>query len=280
MKKTRFYIVMTLVLVLILSCAVTVSNAESSNVKVTVDGKSVQFTGDLGSPFIDNNQRTMVPFRAVANFMNNVGVDWDNDAREAVFYRTNVPVTVSDTKMYLDVTVRFPIGTNQAWQHVDLHNGNGRWYFSYHRLVQMDTLSQIFSGRTYAPIRFLAEGLGYNVGWDGKTRTVLINGPSGDWGANFISKYGPDAGKPVTSETVARYYANEFRRVAESQPTNYETTLVGKYNGFLGRESSDVTGWVFKYSSNGEEVFVYINDKGQTWYHDNSMGKDVYTIWR
>lgn len=282
MKKstTKKLLAVLLVLTLLFSGIVTFVSAESSNVKINVGGQAVAFTGDLGSPFIDNQGRTMVPFRAVANFMNNVGVDWDNDSREAIFYRDNTPVTISGTNMYMNVTVRFPIGTNQAWQYIDLHNGKGRWYFSYHRLVQMDTLSQVLNGRTYAPIRFLAEGLGYDVGWEGSTRTVLINEPAGDWGANYISKYGPDAGKPVTSEAVAQLYANEFRRVVEGQPTGNDTTPVGRFNGFLGRESKDVTGWVFKYTMNGQETFVYINDKGQTWYHDDSLSKDVYTIWR
>lgn len=278
-KNMKRFLAAALALVMILSCAVLMASAESSNVNVSVDGASVDFNSDLGTPFIDNQSRTMVPFRAVANFMDNVEVSWNNDAREAIFIRSNVPVIVEDTDMYADVTVRFPIGTNQAWQNIDLHNGDGRWYFSYHRFLQMDTQSLLKGGRTYAPIRFLAEDLGYEVGWDGATRTVLIDSPAADWGESFIGKYGPED-QIVTSESIARCYASEFRRLTEGNTGSTDVNLVGECTGFLGRESDDVTGWVYDYKLDGKEMVVYVNDKGQTWYHDSTMDKDVYTIWR
>ena len=33
----------------------------------------------------------------------------------------------------------------------------------------------IKDGRTYIPLRFVSEHLGYNVGWDGETRTITIS---------------------------------------------------------------------------------------------------------
>ncbi len=34
---------------------------------------------------------------------------------------------------------------------------------------------KIKNGRTYIPVRFVSEHLGYNVGWDGETKTITIN---------------------------------------------------------------------------------------------------------
>ena len=43
--------------------------------------------------------------------------------------------------------------------------------------VEMDTAAFIdeAEGRTYIPIRFLAEAIGYTVGWDEETQTVTLN---------------------------------------------------------------------------------------------------------
>ncbi|MBS4869318.1 MAG: copper amine oxidase N-terminal domain-containing protein [Eubacterium sp.] len=39
----------------------------------------------------------------------------------------------------------------------------------------MDASAMIMGGRTYAPARYVAETFGYNVEWDSKSKTVLIN---------------------------------------------------------------------------------------------------------
>ena len=57
--------------------------------------------------------------------------------------------------------VYFPIGSTEA------RTGGGD-------RISMDTAAVIVSDRTYAPVRYLAEFFGYDVGWDGASRTVLI----------------------------------------------------------------------------------------------------------
>jgi hypothetical protein len=39
----------------------------------------------------------------------------------------------------------------------------------------MDTAAVIADGRTYAPVRYLAEYFGYVVKWDGTTRMVCVD---------------------------------------------------------------------------------------------------------
>ncbi len=79
-------------------------------------------------------------------------VDWDGAKREAIF--------TNGTK-----TIYFPIGSSKA------RTGDGG-------TVQMDTAAVIVNDRTFAPIRYLAEYFGFDVGWDGASRTVMITGAS------------------------------------------------------------------------------------------------------
>ncbi|MBR1496142.1 MAG: phosphodiester glycosidase family protein [Oscillospiraceae bacterium] len=114
------------------------------DVGVTVSGSPV--TWPDARPFVDENQRTMVPLRPVANAMG-LQVDWDGAALTANF---------TDG----DKTIAFPIGSSRAV------TSDGS--------VAMTTAAQVLDGRTYAPVRYLAEYFGYTVDWDGDTRTVII----------------------------------------------------------------------------------------------------------
>ena len=116
-------------------------------VAVTVNSKAVAFPD--AKPFIDANDRTMVPLRAVADAMG-LNVNWDATAREASFTGSGKTIT-------------FPIDSSTA----RTSGGN---------TVTMDTAAVIVNDRTYAPIRYLAEYFGYTVGWDAATRTVTITG--------------------------------------------------------------------------------------------------------
>ena len=114
-------------------------------ISVTVGGKAVAWTD--AEPFIDANDRTMVPLRAVADAMG-LTVNWDAAAREASF--------TGGSRIII-----FPIDSATA------RTSDGG-------AVQMDTAAVIVSDRTYAPIRYLAEFFGHEVGWDGAAQTVII----------------------------------------------------------------------------------------------------------
>lgn len=129
-------------------------------VHVSVDGREVQWADAV--PFIDGNSRTMVPLRAVAEALG-LKVDWYAQTREAEF--------TDGVK-----TLIFPIGSSTA------RTGSGR-------PVQMDTEAVIVNDRTYAPVRYLAEFFGYSVGWDGATKTVLIQTPAAPDVAGMAAPY-------------------------------------------------------------------------------------------
>ena len=121
------------------------TGADTPKLRVSVSGSPVVWTD--AEPFIDENDRTMVPLRPVAAALG-LTVDWDGAAREAVF---------SDGSRSL----AFPIGSNLA------RTGDGTE-------IPMDTAAVIVHDRTYAPVRVLAEYFGFAVGWEPKTRTIAI----------------------------------------------------------------------------------------------------------
>ncbi len=93
------------------------------------------------------NSRTMIPLRG---FFEHIGanVDWNKKTRQVIIKNN-------------DVEILLTVGNNYA-----LVNG---------KIFKFDTASQIIEGRTFVPIRFVAESMGYAVDWDSKTRSVLVN---------------------------------------------------------------------------------------------------------
>lgn len=118
-----------------------------NSVGVTVNGNAVQWPDAI--PFIDEHNRTMVPLRAAADAIG-LDVKWDANAKEASF--------ASGGK-----TIFFPIGSNTA----RTSDGSS---------ITMNTAAVVVDGRTYAPVRYLAEFFCYQVDWDANTRTVIITG--------------------------------------------------------------------------------------------------------
>ena len=126
------------------------TTAFAADVNVTVDGSYVAWTD--AKPFIDENDRTLVPLRPIANALG-LEVSWDDDKNMASF-------TDGET------TVEFVVGSDEY--HAFL---NG---YDFHMYMEMDTTPVIRNSRIYAPARYLAESFQYVVGWNQTTQTVLI----------------------------------------------------------------------------------------------------------
>jgi len=107
----------------------------------------VKYDTSYGFPFIDENNRTQVPFRIT---LENLGADvsWDGEASTAIAELNGIEVKIPIGKSYIVVDGKY---------------------------VENDTASLIKDGRTYLPIRKVMESFGYTVGWDGLTQTVLIS---------------------------------------------------------------------------------------------------------
>ena len=122
------------------------SNAEESELKVTINDKKVEFDEDSGFPFADENQRTLVPIRRDMESAG-VKVEWNDDIKSAMLEKDNVSVLV-------------PLDTDYI-----LVNG---------KKSMMDTTSVSKNGRIYLPIRYVLEAYDYKVEWNQESKTVRI----------------------------------------------------------------------------------------------------------
>ena len=162
--------------ILAFSCFGTVFAAET---KVTVNGAPVVFTD--AKPFVDENGRTLVPLRPIANALG-MEVAWDAQNQVAAFteyYSMDAfGEIVGEAEEMIDIeilslTVNFRIGSEvlSASGAVVMDDGTE---VVVEESMEMDTAPVVKDGRTYAPLRYLAESFGYDVGWDGMTSTVTI----------------------------------------------------------------------------------------------------------
>ncbi|GAB6109530.1 stalk domain-containing protein [Fusibacter bizertensis] len=118
--------------------------ASNNSINIILNGKEVKFTSESGYPYVDENNRTMVPLKVTmetANFT----VGYDSNAHTAIVHT-----------LYHRIEV--PIGTNKIY--VD------------NQLIENDTNAVAKNGRTYLPIKAVLESAGYTVEWIGNTRTV------------------------------------------------------------------------------------------------------------
>ena len=136
----RKMIMVALVTIITLTLSV---NVYASNIGVTVDGRMVNFTGQQP---VSVDGRTLVPVRDVFEMMG-FEVSWNASAQRVVLTGNDVVVLT--------------VGSNNF-------NANGER----HRL---DAPAQIINGSTMLPIRAVAESVGYYVGWNMFTNTVVIS---------------------------------------------------------------------------------------------------------
>lgn len=113
-------------------------------VSVVMDGQKIWFPD--AQAFVDENNRTLVPVRFVAEKMD-AEVGWEPDTM-------SVPIEQGDQR------IRLAIGENKA-----LIND---------KEVAFDTKAIMSGGRTFVPLRFVSEVLGAEVKWDEATATVHI----------------------------------------------------------------------------------------------------------
>lgn len=142
MKKTIF----TLSLILMLVLSSTTVFAQSNEIIVAIDSERVEFTEESGHPFVDENSRTLVPFRKALESYG-ATVNWNNDERIAIAEKDEIKVEVPIDQSYI------------------LVNGEQK---------ATDTQAKIVNGRTYLPIRAVIEAFGSSVEWDAALKTVVI----------------------------------------------------------------------------------------------------------
>ena len=103
------------------------------------------------APYITSVGSTLIPLRGLLEEMG-ATVDW-NDENQTITIKTSM------------MSITMQVGTKL----VDIEKAGQTIRYT------MTAPPKIKNGRTYIPVRFVSEHLGYNVGWDGETKTITIN---------------------------------------------------------------------------------------------------------
>jgi len=124
-------------------CLIMPATLYAAEINVVIDDEVVHFA-DQGPTIV--NGRTMVPVRGVFEALN-FRVGW---------YQPTMTATLTRDDFIVIITV----GSN-------VFTTNGERF-------GLDVPAQIIEGRTMLPIRAVLQSIGYEVGWDGNTSTVII----------------------------------------------------------------------------------------------------------
>ncbi|MUG47844.1 copper amine oxidase N-terminal domain-containing protein [Paenibacillus woosongensis] len=144
-------------LAIMLSVAALTPSIYASGVRVSVDGRNVQFLDE--HPYVDQRfNLTMVPLAFISDKLG-AATEWDGKLKQ---------ITISLNRD----TVILVIGDHHA-----LVNG---------KRVDFDGAAVLKNGRTMVPLRFISEALHANVEWQPKHKLVSImssvgNVPKGTW---------------------------------------------------------------------------------------------------
>lgn len=249
------------------------SSRAATSVNVSVNGTPVAFSSATGTPFLDQNGRTQVPLRVTMEALG-ATVGWDNSTRTA---------TVSKGS----VSIRIPIGTSFI-----MVNGVKK---------SNDTTAQIVNGRTYLPIRIVAESLSATVNWDNSTKSVQITakGTPKVWLLTKMSSsddsttYSYDSANRLTSKTYrtsggyswsySYAYNSQNQAISETgklTSENYGYTTTYQYNnwGLLSYQKTIRSEFGYQYQS--EEAWFEYNDKGDITKELHHYTDTDFSSWR
>lgn len=125
--------------------ALHISAYAAGEIRLVVDGSTVQTDA---APVIVNG-RTLVPVRSLFEKLN-ASVNWIAATAQVVVESGNNKITLT-------------VNSNKAYVN--------------NKTVTLEAAPTIMNDRTYVPVRFISENLGYNVDWNESTRTVYVNSP-------------------------------------------------------------------------------------------------------
>ncbi len=257
MKKTRSI----LLAVLLLLTLTPLSVFAADGIQVTVDGQAVAFPD--AKPYVNADSRTLTPLSPIAQAMD-LEVAWDGTKKVATFTKTYTPETTplidspDDTHTgtyYLGTeTVDFTIGSKEAvytvsfYDTTDTERKTPIESETMTEKIVMDTEAIVKENRTYAPVKYLAETLGFEVIWDGETKTAELNsgaslagldllGLDSDYCAiAFFKGHLADIGKvtemKIKAATVDGKTA-EFQEFTQQELTESELSYEGYLDGYL-----------------------------------------------
>ncbi len=177
--KIRRIVATILLLAGIFCCTCSFAWGREREIHVNVNGTDIPFTDETGYPFISSENRTLVPLRAAGEAMG-LTVEWDREKNAAVFkqeydvesYAAGSYAALKCLSVYLYVgSAQYDIVRDYIY-----NDGDGRGEYTGSQVISktMETAVLNWNGRTYAPIRYLAEAFHYDISWDAATQTVHI----------------------------------------------------------------------------------------------------------
>lgn len=183
MKRT---LAVVLAIVLVFSLA-PFSAFGADKITVMLGEQEVAFPD--AQPFVDANFRTLTPLSAIAGAMG-LTVAWNEEKETATFTREYTPEntifknmpdsTHTGTYFVGRETLVFTIGSKEAvhsflwYDTTDTDKTTVLESVTNTNTIAMDTEAIVKNQRTYAPVKYLAETMGYTVGWDEETSTVTL----------------------------------------------------------------------------------------------------------
>lgn len=200
-KKINFATIFVLIMVFCTILGKPVAAATPADVKLVINNEQV--SADV-MPFIQND-RTLVPARAVFEALGGT-VKWD---------QSNYIVTIE----YEATTVILKINDTAATVNS--------------KIKTLDVPATIKNGRTMIPVRFVAEELGFLVGWINSTRTVTIT-------SSEIPEASPEITGHVTDVFVEEGTTKNENTIVTVQmseplkaPEDYSTMMLTSPNRFV-----------------------------------------------
>lgn len=148
-RHLRLFTIILTAMLIYSSCA-----AYAAADSIVIDGIVAEIPPEMGK-ISERDSRTFVPVRFVSEFLK-YEVWFDSNSRAACVSSATSLIYIQNGSNTLYIT--------------SLETGEVT-------AVTMDTAAYIDSAdnRTYLPIRFLAEALGYTVGWDEPSQTVTLD---------------------------------------------------------------------------------------------------------
>ncbi|MBR5614707.1 MAG: copper amine oxidase N-terminal domain-containing protein [Clostridia bacterium] len=142
-----------LVSITLVFCLLLSMTAFAANTEIYINGEKAAIAEGMGS-IVEKDNRTFVPIRFLLEHFQ-YQVSWQ-DAEQMVF------------------------GAGPNGEIFVMQVGSELLFFkdaeNNEKKITMDVspFLNLAEGRTYVPIRFIADAMGYEVGWDGATQTVTL----------------------------------------------------------------------------------------------------------
>lgn len=149
------------VLSCILTCMILCSSltAFGAAESIIIDGTTTEIPPEMGS-IQEKDDRTFVPVRFIMEYLG-CSVVYDDASHSAVITSATSTYLIQEGNSSLFILPNYYKETEEKQMDTSAY-------------IESTTIDGVEYGRMYVPIRFLAEAIGYTVGWDADTQTVSL----------------------------------------------------------------------------------------------------------